>query len=93
MPLYMFECATCGPLEMWLSVNDVNQSAKCPKCNAMIRRVYGAPSLIFTPKAIRKHLEYGAEPRRVKTEPRTLGHRHTHHTHRHTPPRPWQIGH
>jgi putative FmdB family regulatory protein len=48
MPLYEYECATCGyRFERLLRVADAPTSRECPECGASARRKIGAPALQF----------------------------------------------
>ncbi len=48
MPLYEYECTTCGyRFERILRVADAPASRECPECGASARRKIGAPALQF----------------------------------------------
>ncbi|WNC12974.1 zinc ribbon domain-containing protein [Brevibacillus brevis] len=103
MPRYEYGCEECGPFIQWLKMSEVTDMAVCPECGQTSRRMYSACGLILTPQALRQRIERGAEPKIVRKE------RHAHeggacqhqgpahgggqHSHRHSPKRPWMVGH
>ena len=54
MPLYEFECETCGSFDVWLLMNELSSPVHCPTCQAPARRVFTPPNLVRTPPAVRK---------------------------------------
>lgn len=98
MPLYAFECESCGPFEEFRPVEDAAEPLACPTCARPAPRVLTSPSLL-RPVAIRS-----AEARNEKSahEPDVVRRDRTpsadgpppappkpHQSHG----RPWQIGH
>jgi putative FmdB family regulatory protein len=46
MPVYDYECADCGTFEAVRRIAERDDSALCPRCNALAMRVVvGAPTL------------------------------------------------
>ena len=45
MPIYDFECASCGPFSVMRRIADREQPSCCPDCGAQGDRVVSAPSL------------------------------------------------
>ncbi|MCA8431187.1 FmdB family zinc ribbon protein [Burkholderia seminalis] len=45
MPIYDFECASCGPFSVMRRIADREKPCRCPECGAQGGRVIGAPSL------------------------------------------------
>ncbi|RXT06490.1 FmdB family zinc ribbon protein [Ammoniphilus sp. CFH 90114] len=99
MPLYGFRCNECGDFQQWIKLADVSNPVYCPNCSEHASRIFTAPGLSMVPNAIRKRMEYGAEPKLVskseldKKTPYHHHNHHHHHDHKKQPQRPWQIGH
>jgi putative FmdB family regulatory protein len=53
MPLYAFECETCGSFEEWRPLGESGSPWRCPVCRAPGRRVYTPPGLVRTPAPVR----------------------------------------
>jgi putative FmdB family regulatory protein len=107
MPLYPYNCNSCGDFQDWQSITACDQSAACPRCGMASRRVVTAPTILGMDAHMRKaHMrneKSAHEPQvvgREKREPRG-GHAHGHAhggahglgAHLHTSSRPWMIGH
>ncbi|KVL21169.1 FmdB family zinc ribbon protein [Burkholderia sp. MSMB1826] len=45
MPIYDFECASCGPFSVMRRIADREKPCCCPDCGAQGERVVSAPSL------------------------------------------------
>jgi putative FmdB family regulatory protein len=100
MPLYEHVCPSCGPVELWRSVELAGQPAACPQCAAPAPRRFAAPGGRSLSRGVRQGLE--AEER-SRHEPQRLngrdlargGHSHDHgHSHAHpSAGRPWQLSH
>lgn len=45
MPLYDYECRSCGPFREWRSMNDYEKPAKCPDCHRSSTRSVATPTL------------------------------------------------
>jgi putative FmdB family regulatory protein len=54
VPLYEFECTTCGPFDVWRLMRESSIPTQCPQCHSTARRVLTPPNLVRTPPAIRK---------------------------------------
>ena len=46
MPTYLYECGKCGRFEEFQSIKE-DSLEECPKCSAAVRRIMGAPGIIF----------------------------------------------
>ena len=45
MPLYDYQCQTCGPFREWRSMNQCEQSVTCPSCSVPAPRLPTSPRL------------------------------------------------
>ena len=45
MPLYEYECVTCGCFDLFRPVNQAAKPAACPACSAGATRVWTAPAV------------------------------------------------
>src|SRR5215212_7747696 len=97
MPIYEYACHPCGTFEQWRAFSQANDPAYCPSCGRSARRVYSAPNLVKTPKAIstvRDRSERSAEAPEVVTKPKAHGPEAASTSHlRRNHGRPWQLGH
>lgn len=46
MPTYLYECEKCGRFEKFQKITD-NPLKKCPECESSVKRIIGAPGIIF----------------------------------------------
>ena len=46
MPTYLYECENCGRFEEFQKITD-DPLDECPKCSGKVKRVIGAPGIIF----------------------------------------------
>lgn len=46
MPTYLYECKKCGRFEEFQKITD-EPLDECPECNNKVKRVIGAPGIIF----------------------------------------------
>ena len=108
MPLYDYDCKTCGPFRDWAAMAEYKQPRACPQCDASARRSLSAPHCRSGNTAQRYKAEAFNE--RSAHEPKTVSHvggfgkhaerdGHRHHAHAHARSslkkndRPWMIGH
>ncbi len=54
MPLYEFECANCGPFDVWRLMRELRNPVECPHCHSAARRVFTPPNLVRTSQPVRK---------------------------------------
>lgn len=52
MPTYAYRCPTCGDFEHLQTLAADHGSSACPRCRAVARRVYRAPALTKTSRAL-----------------------------------------
>jgi putative FmdB family regulatory protein len=95
MPIYAFDCTTCGPFELIRGAADAALPAACPTCAGEARRVFSPPGLALMPRPLRRAREReeksAHEPDVVAhKQGRPLPHRHG-HGHRHATP--WVLSH
>lgn len=45
MPLYDYECATCGPFRDWQPMSRSDQDVECPSCGTPSKRLMAMPFL------------------------------------------------
>lgn len=80
MPTYEYRCARDGPFDALQSVKNADRPARCPTCNEDSARVFSAPMLSRTPRAVRQAVDradrtreapevVGTVPRRLRTAP------------------------
>jgi putative FmdB family regulatory protein len=91
MPIYAFDCASCGPFDVVRRVADAAAPVACPECGDQARRVYTPPGLALMPRPLlraREREEKSAhEPDVVRAKAgRPLPHRHA-------PAPPWVMSH
>lgn len=106
MPLYDYECRSCGPFRDWAPMADWKQPRACPQCHGSAGRSMSAPHCRTGSDATRYKAEAFNE--RSANEPKTARHvggfgkhagrhGHSHHAHTHASrkkkDRPWMIGH
>lgn len=53
MPIYDFECASCGPFSVMRRIADREKPCRCPDCGTEGSRVVSAPSLALMAGASR----------------------------------------
>lgn len=92
MPLYEFNCETCGTFEKFRSMSEASEPMLCPTCEAEAKRIYSVAGLITTPSALRSRIDQSAEPRVVNRSEVKKSHTHKHDRNHHHG-RPWMIGH
>lgn len=109
MPIYEYECPSCGAYAEYRPVSDHDKEGVCPKCSSVSKRIASVPKLAIMTAANRKAWEHNEravhEPKKV-----TLDHHCSHgscgHAHEEQPKRgkgvyqqnrptsrPWMLGH
>lgn len=106
MPLYDYDCKTCGPFRDWAAMADYAEPQPCPQCSGLAARSVSAPHCRTGSGAQRYEAEAFNE--RSANEPKTVSHvggfgkhgnrdGHRHHDHARSElkknNRPWMIGH
>lgn len=99
MPIYQFQCESCGPFEQRRSFQDAGEPLDCPSCSIPATRVFTPPTLYKTSVATRiahsrneKSADQPLVQQRSNDTQATHHHHHPSH-HHHEPKRPWMIGH
>ncbi|MFW6280659.1 MAG: FmdB family zinc ribbon protein [Halanaerobium sp.] len=46
MPTYLYECEECGRFEEFQNIKD-DALEECPKCGREVKRIIGAPGILF----------------------------------------------
>ena len=91
MPVYPFDCETCGSFDVLRPMDEAARPAGCPTCGGAARRVYTPPGLarLAAPGPSPLDVEEGSahEPDVVSSK---HGRRLAHH-HGHSPP--WVLSH
>jgi putative FmdB family regulatory protein len=87
MPLYEYQCGSCGLFEQWRSMAEATNPMHCPTCDAIAKRIFSPPSVLLSSSL--RLSNSSAEPKRVTrsqepTPPRVQSHSHG---------RPWMISH
>ena len=89
MPVYEYECRSCGGFTAWGAMASSGQPAPCPGCGADASRVLSATAMLAS---CGRRPSPGAEPRLVQRsfDPPLAASPKTHHPHA---GRPWMMGH
>lgn len=66
MPLYLFNCDTCGNYTRRKSIHDDLSNDTCPKCEKSSSRVYTTFMTNVIDKKLSKAIESGMEPKVMK---------------------------
>lgn len=105
MPLYSYDCESCGPFTDWRSMSEAAAPVDCPNCQAPAPRAVSSPFLANMDPGNRiahQRNEKSAHEPRIEAREKGghsahKGHKHPHrhgcggHSHGHG--RPWMIGH
>ena len=62
MPLYDYECGTCGEFREWRSMSEWEATVPCPRCSFPASRLAAAPMLVAlmgNTVVPRKHGQHG----------------------------------
>ena len=96
MPMYEFECETCGPFQTWRPMDEARLPAPCPHCHADGVRVYSPPLLYKSSPVVRK----ARQLEEVSTHEPQVVHREAPKEEGSAPrrkavrsPHPWAVGH
>ena len=85
MPLYDYECGTCGEFRAWRKMSEWEASVPCPVCSLPASRLAAAPMLgiLSTNNRIahERNERSAHEPKVMRRE--DLPPKHSHHDHRH----------
>jgi len=85
MPLYDYECGTCGEFRAWRNMSEWEASVPCPSCSLPASRLAAAPMLgiLSTNNRIahERNERSAHEPKVVQRE--DLPAKHGHHDHPH----------
>ncbi len=88
MPLYDYECGSCGPFREWRSMTEWEASVPCPGCSLPAPRLAAAPMLAVLSSnnrvAHERNERSAHEPKVVQRKDLPRG--HSHHDHRHVGP-------
>jgi putative FmdB family regulatory protein len=83
MPLYDYECATCGEFREWRSMTEWEATVPCPRCSLPASRLAAAPMLAVLSRnnrvAHERNERSAHEPKVVRRK--DLPHDHRHHGH------------
>ncbi len=83
MPLYDYECTSCGPFRVWRPMSEWEADALCPDCSQPAPRQAAAPMLgvLSTNNRIahERNERSAHEPKVVRREDLPRGHHHGHH--------------
>lgn len=91
MPLYEFDCATCGPFDAWRSMAEAGAPMACPRCGGAAERRFSAPVLGLPSPGTQRRIERARAPKVVSRERRDEAPRPA--APRAAAGRPWQISH
>jgi len=86
MPLYDYECSSCGPFREWRSMSEWDADIPCPDCSLPAPRQAAAPMLAVLSTnnriAHERNERSAHEPKVVRREdlPRQHGHSHQKNT-------------
>ena len=108
MPLYDYDCSTCGPFRYWGSLATAAEPQACPACGRPSARTIASPHIrggqAVTRYKAEAHNERSANEPKVVQHVGNMGHSHgkdghKHHAHQHarkqikSARRPWMVGH
>ncbi|MCH8196579.1 MAG: zinc ribbon domain-containing protein [Proteobacteria bacterium] len=108
MPLYDYQCDSCGPFREWNAMSESTAPMPCPRCGTAAGRLITAPFIAnMNPHsriAHERNEKSAHEPRvvrKTRKDPAKHGESHGHgqhnghgqHLHVHRGSRPWMIGH
>jgi putative FmdB family regulatory protein len=88
MPLYEFQCRSCGLFEQWRGFSESSDPMLCPNCQTIAKRIYSSPNVHLGSRS--KRIEEKTEPRLVSREPKEIAPQ-IKQSHRHE--RPWMLSH
>jgi putative FmdB family regulatory protein len=66
MPLYEYQCETCGMFEQWRTLAQVSSPMLCPTCQAVAKRVFSAPNVNLNSGRVRLQSHEAKEPRVIQ---------------------------
>jgi putative FmdB family regulatory protein len=85
MPLYDYECTTCGAFRAWRSMSEHAASVECPSCTLPASRLAAAPMLAVLSSNSRiaheRNERSAHEPKVMRDDDWRRDHRHHHHRH------------
>jgi len=89
MPLYEFECETCGVFEAWRTIALRDSAPNCPACEGKSQRIFSVPHFNLSTGSAFLKARQTSEPKLEKrekepTQPSYQSHKRD---------RPWMIGH
>jgi putative FmdB family regulatory protein len=92
MPLYEFQCKSCGLFEQWRGFDESSDPMLCPNCQTTAKRIYSSPNLHLSARSNSnsKRLEEKTEPRLITREPKQTNPK-SRQAHGHE--RPWMLSH
>ena len=100
MPLYDYQCDSCGPFREWNAMSEWSAPMPCPRCDTRAERRVTAPFIAnMNPHsriAHERNEKSAHEPRvvrKTRKDPAKHGGSHGRHLHVHRGSRPWMIGH
>ncbi|WP_251943630.1 FmdB family zinc ribbon protein [Staphylococcus sp. Marseille-Q5304] len=88
MPQYTYACPKCDEFTLKQSINDSHETASCPTCGSMSKRVFTAFQTNTMNTKLKKRIEQGQEPKVVSKDKLPKQQRKTPQA-----PRPWMAGH
>jgi putative FmdB family regulatory protein len=92
MPIYEFHCQSCGSFEVRRPIAEASAPATCPDCQQPASRIFTSPNV-----GLVSNFERLARTREEKSrhEPSVVSAKKPGSSlpHKHSPSRPWQIGH
>lgn len=86
MPLYEYQCNTCGIFDEWRSMSQSSAPAYCPICQEPGKRIFSAPALLSGSLRLKRE---NPDPQLVKRDSEPKAPR----VQSHAGGRPWMLGH
>jgi putative FmdB family regulatory protein len=107
LPLYDYECGSCGPFREWRNMSEWEAKVPCPSCFHPAPRLAAAPMLAVLSSnnrlAHERNERSAHEPKVMRREDLPNRHRHRHvnplikqqfgDVHQSPTSRPWMVGH
>lgn len=89
MPLYEFECGTCGVFDAFRSIDLRDTAPNCPTCEGETQRIFSVPHFNLSSGSAFLKAKQTSEPRLEKREKEPS--KPSYQSHKRD--RPWMIGH
>ncbi|SAK76035.1 FmdB family regulatory protein [Caballeronia hypogeia] len=76
MPIYQYECESCGSFDVMRSIADRDLPHLCPECGVQTTRAVTSTALSLMPQAARNAFATNERSANAPTSSKSLGYRH-----------------